>query len=93
MITITVGDFVKYTEIKRDWILTKCIPVKTELAKQGIGNLYDVEHILKTVKRIQNQVVSNHNLAASKKEGALKTLNKIIIGIDKYNKLQSKRAS
>lgn len=93
MITITVTDFVKFTKVKRDWIITKCTPSKNKLASQGIRNLYDVEHILLTAKRIEKEVMLNHKLAASKKLSALKTLKQIIVGIEKYNRIHSALAA
>lgn len=93
MITIGIADFTKYTQVKRDWIVTKCIPIKNNLGEHGLLNLYDTEHILKVARRILMDTNANYNLARSKKISAIKTLNAIIAGIERYIKNSSNIAA
>lgn len=92
MITITIQDFKKYTNLSKDWIVSKCSPVSNAVSHRGLCNVYDAERVLARAKRNLSETEANHNLAGSKKASATKTLRQIITGIELYietNKAQA----
>lgn len=85
VITITVAEFVKQCpRSSRDWIINKCVPIKTSLAVQGILNVYDAERVLAVARKHLDETQMNHNLAGSKKAGAIKNLEHIISNMTRY---------
>lgn len=92
MISITVQEFKTHCpRASTDWITTKCVPVKTMLAHNGIQNVYDAERVLKTARRIFDETQKNKNLANSRKERAIKNLEHIIARIERYIEKKSQR--
>lgn len=84
MITITVVEFVKFSKVNKDWIISKCRPVGNALANRGLHNLYDAEDVLLRAKKNLQELEANHSLAASQRARAIQKIKKIISGVETF---------